>query len=86
MRPGKKVSPKRNEIIRRMAGDIRQGDAALDAFAVRLKEPIKCGVCSREGRTMVRLSYRDGSEQFLGKTCARYVVDEVNSDISSVSV
>lgn len=83
MRTNKKVSPKRNEIIRTMAGDIKQGNASLDAFAVRLKEPTKCGVCSREGRNMVKLSYQDGNEHFLGKTCARYVVDQVNSDIPS---
>jgi hypothetical protein len=80
MRPIKKVSPKRNEIIQRMAGDIRAGSASLDSFAVRLNDATRCGVCSREGRTMVRLRYDNGSEDYLGKTCARYVLDRANSE------
>ncbi len=80
MRPKKKISPKRNEIIRRMGNAIREGNAKLDRYAVHLKERTKCGVCSREGRTMVRLAYNDGQEAYLGKTCARYVMDYVNSD------
>lgn len=80
MKPKKKISPKRNEIIHRMADSIRSGGAQMDRFAIRLPESTKCGVCSRDGRTMVRLSYSDGSQDYLGKTCARYVVDEVNSE------
>jgi len=79
----KKISPKRNEIIRRMGNAIREGNARLDRYAVHLKEGTKCGVCSREGRTMVRLAYNDGQEAYLGKTCARYVMDYVNSDTIS---
>ncbi len=83
MKPKKKISPKRNERIRRMGDAIRGGNARMDRFAIRLKENTKCGVCTRDGRTMVRLSYNDGQEEFLGKTCARYVMDYVNSDYSS---
>lgn len=82
MKPKKKISPKRNEIIHRMGDAIRGGNAQMDRFAIRLKENTKCGVCSRDGRTMIRLSYDDGQEQYLGKTCARYVMDYVNSDTS----
>ena len=52
----------------------------MDRYAVHLKEAAKCGVCKREGRTMVRLTYNDGQEAYLGKTCARYVLDYVNSE------
>lgn len=83
MKSKKKISPKRNEIIRRMGNAIREGNARLDRYAVHLKEGTKCGVCSREGRTMVRLAYNDGQEAYLGKTCARYVMDYVNSDTIS---
>lgn len=83
MKPKKKISPKRNEIIHRMGDAIRGGNAQMDRFAVRLKESTKCGVCSRDGRTMVRLSYNDGQEAYVGKTCARYVMDYVNSDTLS---
>jgi hypothetical protein len=83
VKPKKKVSPKRNEIIRRMGNAIREGNAMLDRYAVRLKEGTRCGVCSREGRTMVRLAYNDGQEAYLGKTCARYVLDYANSDAIS---
>ena len=80
MKPKKKISPKRNEIIRRMGNAIKEGNARMDRYAVHLKEAAKCGVCSREGRTMVRLTYNDGQEAYLGKTCARYVMDYVNSE------
>jgi hypothetical protein len=80
VKPQKKISPKRNEIIHRMGDAIRGGNAQIDRFAVHLKESTKCGVCSRDGRTMVELSYNDGHEDYLGKTCARYVMDYVNSD------
>ncbi|NLB17863.1 MAG: hypothetical protein GX825_03800 [Syntrophomonadaceae bacterium] len=82
MKPKKKISPKRNEIIKRMAHDIRGGGARMDRFAVRLEDSTKCGVCSRDGRTMVRLTYENGDQDFLGKTCARYIMDLVNADQS----
>lgn len=75
----KKVSPKRNQAVRMLADDIRKGTAKMDRFPTRLEEGVKCKVCSRTGRTMVRVSYQDGREEYLGKTCARYVMDEANS-------
>ncbi|NLV15941.1 MAG: hypothetical protein GXY50_01845 [Syntrophomonadaceae bacterium] len=80
MKPKKKISPKRNEIINRMAHAIRGGAARMDRFAIRLEDSAKCGVCSRDGRTMVRLTYENGDQDFLGKTCARYVMEKVNAD------
>ncbi|MGE5416704.1 MAG: hypothetical protein ACM3UZ_08070 [Acidobacteriota bacterium] len=77
--PKKKLSPKRNEIIRRMASDINTGRAKFDAFAIRLDDKAKCSVCSRDGRNMVRLRY-DDYDEFLGKTCARYVLDEMHAE------
>lgn len=86
MEPKKKTSSKRKEIIRNKANDIRSGRASLDPFAVRLGDSVKCGICSRSGRTMVKMQYDDGREEFLGKTCARYLVDAVNSDEPITSV
>lgn len=76
----KRASSKRNDIVQRLAADIKAGKARLDPFTCRLNEKVRCGVCNREGRTMVRLRYEEGTEQYLGKTCARYVMDQLHAE------